>query len=748
MKKFMTRNWIIGFLFIVVSVAMAATFTDDLLKIGKPGSSADKKIVVDTGDGASNPAITIDMTNKDFDFNKAVNIAGALLATGNTTTLGDGTAVNKQIIFDKGLGASNPRFRWNETNDVLEFSNDGTTFRQIGSGSGGGGGVNLFTLFNADFETGSPPQNYTASGGTFVAETTNPMFGDQSGKWDSNASSQTLASDAVQIEQGFIGRRCSGDLYYRWPSGVAADLKFQILDTGVVVSEVELSPTTGSNVAVAQPPAFDCPDTTTDTLQWRLLSTVSDPAEITIDNAFVGVDKITSQLSQANMVASGKFASTASCTWARTNTAQGAFGTTAACPGPTVEFNPGPGILQTTDADLPQFTINNLPAGRYLVHFVGQHSLSVSAFAALSIFDGTTRSGQAGTQNDTSSGHFHLTGQFVYSDSGNRTFQLQGGSSTGTVTLQLATANTNDIYFYVEKLPVAPAEALTLDTSAASWSGYHDVTCTGWTRTNVAFGAFAADASCALVEQTNSNFGTVSTSGSVLPAITFTPKRIGKYYFNVLVNEVRCGSAGGEYAIRLTDGTTVWAENAFECANGGASGSPMNLQGIVNITSLSPITLSIEGKGSLNAIVINANGTVNALYWAIYAIDQQFPAPIFTEITQLSNNALRVNSATAAKLPVIKMASINCIASPVTTSDPFGHVGSITRDGTGSCTVNWATPFPNAVAGCSCQLRNSVSNTFCLSASAGVTTSGFRVDGSLDGGGAVDREWMVQCTGW
>ncbi len=49
------------------------------------------------------------------------------------------SSADKDIVFDLNLGSSNPRIRANKGTGNLEFSNDGATFTEIGSGSGGGG---------------------------------------------------------------------------------------------------------------------------------------------------------------------------------------------------------------------------------------------------------------------------------------------------------------------------------------------------------------------------------------------------------------------------------------------------------------------------------------------------------------------------------------------------------------------------------------------------------------------------------
>lgn len=56
----------------------------------------------------------------------------------NTLRFGLAASGDKTIEFNKGAGSSNPKIRWNETSDKLQFSNDGTTFSDIGTGTGSG----------------------------------------------------------------------------------------------------------------------------------------------------------------------------------------------------------------------------------------------------------------------------------------------------------------------------------------------------------------------------------------------------------------------------------------------------------------------------------------------------------------------------------------------------------------------------------------------------------------------------------
>lgn len=55
--------------------------------------------------------------------------------TDNTFKIGKG-ASNKEIIFDHGAGATNPRMRWNESASKIEFTHDGTNYNVMGADSG------------------------------------------------------------------------------------------------------------------------------------------------------------------------------------------------------------------------------------------------------------------------------------------------------------------------------------------------------------------------------------------------------------------------------------------------------------------------------------------------------------------------------------------------------------------------------------------------------------------------------------
>lgn len=199
------------FLWLLLLPLMAlaqSNIPQDQVKIGRPQTSDDKQLVFDTNDGVSNKKLSVEKTSKKLKWD------------GNNVQIGDGAAVDKEILFNGSTGkylkwdASSTQFEMNEdlgldsgvlkTNTIdtfsgtetsieqdarvkgklnigtgnneirvsggnLEFSNDGALYKKIGSGSGGGeGGVNL--LENGSFEDGLTP-GWTNVGGTLTQQT-------------------------------------------------------------------------------------------------------------------------------------------------------------------------------------------------------------------------------------------------------------------------------------------------------------------------------------------------------------------------------------------------------------------------------------------------------------------------------------------------------------------------------------------------------------------------------------------------
>jgi hypothetical protein len=516
--------------------------------------------------------------------------------------------------------------------------------------------VNL--LKNPNFESRTSSWSKTGSS-TFVIETAAPLEGVYSANWDASATGEFFRSSSYTVPDGLKGRRCAIQMEYLWSSGVSGDILMNVDDGTNNVATFTVQPTSGS-VSGKATQNFECP--TSGTIRFELESTAN-AASIRVDKMILGDPSNLAQISQATLVGYAYYDAVASCNWTRTNTAQGAFSTAASCNAPIIGENVGPGVIQTTDADLPQITVNNLPAGKYVVIANGQHSLSVSGFSSLALHDGTSESGRVGTENGTASGHYTIQGIFNYTSPGNRTFAIQGSSTPGTLTLQNGTGNirTN---FYIYKYPTSALEALTVETTgwfvradigggtpSLSASVSSPAPVENSTLDLVNSGTINAQISCASTEEASG----LTCSGNEQVGAAFVVPYAGLtevcFEFPVASNTGAAVGALQDHTFRVirTANTSQTAletgimsgYNRHQGANGSPNGSGSNVRacGTFNLSAgkqtfrVNYTASSSTGAGG-TVIIARAAGSAyqsNATFTA-RPVNQQVPAPIFTAL--------------------------------------------------------------------------------------------------------------------
>lgn len=533
-------------------------------------------------------------------------------------------------------------------------------------------------LKNPGFENGK--QSWTGTDMTDVAVVSsgsNLLTGLGSVTWNSDGAAQNFRSVAVAIPKGLYGRNGVAACVIQTPSGTATHT------LGAYDGSVSLVSTavTSSTIPTRNSANFIFPSS--GNIQLEFLSVAADEPLIAIDDCYLGPSEgyNTGSVSQAMFIGEASFPTTTNCIFTRTSTSLGSM-TDTDCTGPTVLSNPGPGTIQTTDTNNIDVTLNNLPPGRYRVVFNGgtiQAGTDTSTIS-FAVSDGTTTKGTVGAGNsDSEITQVAVEANFEYTTAGNRTFSLYGSASSGVVNLNIGTAN-RAIYFAIYRYPLTSEQAYTPDKVANSWSGYHDNTCS-FTNTGATFDEFTADASCGLTTRTSSNM-TVSTSGSVLPAITFTPSRAGRYWV-CASPEVATVTSNNNISVQLTDGTTAIAESNFRVYTDGSSSgrSKLTVCGIHVASSTSAQTISLYGAAASGTITIAAGGAAtSAIEWSIFQIDQSLPAPLL------------VNSVVNPYSGVTQTASaiINCDGSSAITSQNGSWVSSVGNISTGVCTVTLA----------------------------------------------------------
>lgn len=693
----------------------------------------------------------------------AVVAMGARIG-GNILRIGDLTGSDIEIRMGAG------RLKWDDATSKMQFSNDsGASVKEIGSGGGAASGVNL--LENADFETGSPPDNWTASGGTFISETGAPGFDLQSGSWDASAGAENLDSDLQGVPLGLEDRSCNATIQYKYTSGAGGDYKLQVLgNTAGLIAEKDLNLTTDWAKDALQ---FTCPSS--DSIRIRITSTTNGGI-ILVDNATLGKTDFV-DINQATLVGSAKYVATTSCVWSRTSTSQGAFTTQAACPALTVESNIGPGVIQAVDNDLPQMTVNSLPAGTYVVEVAGQNSSTASAFTTMSMFDGVTRSGQVGVHNDSVSGFYKVTGVFTYATSGNRTFELHGASASGTLNLQVGdTTSGNDMVWYIYRVPSSAAEAITLETTGwlvdvaigganpslgtsavSTFTGIEDA---GLTLVNNSQATITAKIPCS---GTNSPTGLTCSVGNESLGVNFvSPQKTKAYICGYFTHSLGTGVSSNATSIfswvkTPSNAQTITTnyETRLSSGGGGASGdnddanNPLSLCSIVDLDA-GEQTLRIFYEQFIGAGTItnsdllldqNASAGDRQLRIVVFPINNQFPTPVFTDLTTSLNNKPDANT---TGLRIVS-AQITNGGVPAVGRQDGTWIDSVDDDGLGLSTINISGGIFSSAPNCTCTIE-AAGGRICAFTNA-ITSTTVEVTTQNNSGTNEDRNYNVICIG-
>lgn len=374
-----------------------------------------------------------------------------------------GSAVKTlEANLSKAGASTNPKQQYNPTSGKWEFSNDGTNFKSLGSGSGGGGGIQL--LDNADFESGITSK-WTDSASTVTLESVAPLFDSKSFIFTPTASAQYYTSDAVTIPVGLRGANCMASVYYK-SAEVTNLVKLQAYDGTNVVGEVSLPASSNVTQGTVN---FVCPSS--GTLAVRLASTGT-AAALTGDNAYIGSASNLGTVAQATLVGTLKYAATASCDWPTTSSSFANLSAVGACPAPTVT-----GSVTAPGTKIPGFVLSNAGPGEYLVIASASGYSDAGNQFGLQLSDGTTSSGaQTGTSTTTSNliAPYTLVGRFSYTTSqSSLTIQIQGARLTGSGTVQLAADSTGkDLEFTVYKFPSSSEQAVRPEHQNYDWTSY------------------------------------------------------------------------------------------------------------------------------------------------------------------------------------------------------------------------------------------------------------------------------------
>jgi hypothetical protein len=585
---------------------------------------------------------------------------GSLAVTAGGVVYADGSK-----LMNMGAGT---------TGQVLLSGGAGTPTWGQAPNSGGSFGINLLALYNYNAELGATTYWSESGGGTLAVTSTaaNVGNGGYAFSYDASANNDYMANDAVTIQAGIFSQDCLAQFYYQ---GFDANITAQVYDgTNVLVSQALTAATNYTPVQLN----FICP--ASGTLQLRFLAS-ADAAIGYVDEVHLGSALNITNVSQAQFVGSAYFASTASCTFTRTNTALGSLADTD-CPGATVEYNPGPGVIQTTDYDAPKVTVSGLPPGTYQVIFRGVNNIGTGAqLSAVAINDGTDTRGQVAANNSTASSPFSVSGVFTYTTTGDRSFELYASSAANTFNITNTTSNQR-LHFTIVRWPNETQKVLTPNVSAwridANISGANVTAGTGNATSYVAI----SDSGLTMTQNTGSDSVGISCSASNDNTVGATTCSAGNEEFGIIFNLPRAGAIEvcSEFAQQIVLGASGVVNSTWQLvntANGDATpvlegGSrvqvgfqvasntatfPVHVCGIFNFTSSGKKTIRLMREQATTATVTTNqvladggtnNGQRDVHFTARYA-DAQVTSPILVNSVVNSRTAVtRIVSARIA----------------------------------------------------------------------------------------------------
>jgi len=730
MKK---SYWVIFLTALIATVAYAAGVKDDVFRVGLPGSTSDKVLEFGT----------------------------------------------------------QRKIRSNETNGLLEFTNDNALWQALGSGSGGGSGINLLSGENADFEAGTPPQAWTASGGSFVSETATALSGGQSGVFDASAIGQTLVSALIEIEDGFIGQNCQAVIFYRAPGIASGDyvLKVQDQASNDLIPALLFNPTNGIEVGQVGT-SFPCPTTATDQMQLKIESAVADPAALSLDNAFLGTGRNTLQVSQTTLVAHAVYPATVGCNWARNGTGAAPFSAVAACPPINVKFSTQE--VNTADNDLPDLPMSMLSKGTYqlIVKIPVSYNAGVAHTKTYFIHD--TFTGGIPTADEscvdahlstaTAGSHRQLicTKTITLPAAQPVTFSIHGSEDAAGTMFITNAASTLD--FRLIKYPTETNEAITFETSGRYLQS-QIVSTGGMLIANGAApdGSLPNNSDASLINQGSLAAEITCSVGTAPTGLTcsgvnetsgfaFTPHTTGHWFVCADFNHrVTIGAPTGSLAetvfrLRETnlDGT-VELQTGFDIdtsryvyqgeAAVASPSRPIQNCSIFRFDSISKKRVELV----YNQVVSGAGTTTNLLEagalanggselsFTAFPINQGFPTPVFENFQASLNGKVGFASDNLPKKECL--ISYSDTENNSVSDDEGGCFQSSADIGTGQTQITFTPGFFQNKVSCSCDaFSNALASVGCVTGNIALT--GVGVGGHfISNGASVGVAATVRCIG-
>lgn len=237
--------------------------------LGQKTSALEKSIVFDNNLGASNTAITSTPSLNDL----KLKSSKVKIGTGVVSS-------SPELQFNVGT-VSAPTIKYNDATSKIEFSNDGINYKGIGSGSGGGGGgINL--LENPDFEanvtTGWIASGLIAESANYTIPTTdNTKFVSLTAA----VSGAYYESSSYQISDVLNGQDCELNFNYQ---NLTGSWRAEVFSSGTIVASQTL--TNNTNWAAGPKIFYPCGQLASTETKVRYTNLVS--GTLALDDVYLG----------------------------------------------------------------------------------------------------------------------------------------------------------------------------------------------------------------------------------------------------------------------------------------------------------------------------------------------------------------------------------------------------------------------------------------------------------------------------
>lgn len=706
-------------------------------------------VVSDTNEMSAITSLTVDNINTNGNTISTTDTNGNLLLAPNGTGK---VQIGTGYLLPSDSGTSG-----------YVMTTDGIGGASWSPGGGGGGSSGINILENPDFET--DVLDWTASGGTFVQETTDELVGGASASWTPSGA-QTLTSDAVTIPTGLRQTNCEMSFYYTTTSSLYTA---QVYDgTNVVASQALAAVTAATGKFVRM--NFVCPSS--GTLAFRL-SASGAASEIILDQAKIGDASNIGNVAQASHYGALTWAKTTNCLWSQSADSYTTYPVDSDCPTPTAKGN-----ASAPATKKPAITFANLPVGEFVI--VGTGNFYSSGGSANSvgwrIHDGTTASDQEGqARSDVSNVWPTIEWRFSNTTARtNVTFDIQSkdlsaGAQDNYIDVRDGSFSIDVYYFPSAQSQVVDVNngpflidaeitgsTISLSTGSVTLTEISDSTLT---LTNT--GPTAAGISCSSTND-NSVGALTCSAGSEVPGIVFDIPVAG--YYEVCVAATRYSDVGGagtnggsEIALlikEVTNATTTVIQHGPKLNNMNRNGGNFvrNLQttamsecGTLYFSSAGKKTIKTfyshdpNGTITANQILFNGGKSNSGATSGAFRITVK-PAISAHQVTVVDQ--IKVNG---ANMPFSDFSAIiTGTGTPAITTEYGTWIDSITDNGTGDYVLNFTSGAFKAIPICSANAYPGFGRILSF-ASASTTSINVRV--ANDAGTPEDVVFMIRCTG-